>query len=95
MNFYAQIDENNKCIGISELAEPDFRNNLIKIPIFDENLIGLYYDRENKNWNMIGDNYDENLLNDEEIIIQPTQLDRIESQLIELQQIVTALLSNN
>lgn len=69
MNFYAQIDENNKCIGVSELAEPDSRNNLIKIPTLNGNLIGLYYNIENKDWDIIGNNFDENLLNNEEIII--------------------------
>lgn len=92
MYYYAQINENGECIGVSDLDEKEDRENLIPIPTLDTKLIGYFYNNELKEWFNIPES-PQDIVPD--IPIRVTQLDRIESQLIELQQIVTTLLSNN
>lgn len=40
----AQIDENNICIGVSQLNEEDGRENLIKMDSYDSSILGKKYD---------------------------------------------------
>lgn len=38
--YYAQIDDNNTCEGVSQLTEFDSRPNMIQLDSFDESIIG-------------------------------------------------------
>lgn len=46
--YYAQIDSNNICIGISQLKGDVNNPNMIKIGSYDKSLLGKIYD--NGNW---------------------------------------------
>ena len=62
---YAQIDENNICVSVSELSGSVNYENMIALDTYDISLLGKKYN--NDNW--------------EEVEPEPTQLDRIEEQL--------------
>ncbi|WIF95111.1 hypothetical protein [Caminicella sporogenes] len=42
--YYAQLDENNICIGVSELSGEVDAPNMIKIESFDTSLLGKKYE---------------------------------------------------
>ena len=46
--LYAQINDENICIGISQLSKEITSNHMIAINAFDESLIGRKY--ENEKW---------------------------------------------
>ena len=48
MKFYAQLNENNICIGISQLSGEVKQDNMIEIQSFDNDKIWRKY--ENKAW---------------------------------------------
>ncbi len=48
MKFYAQLNENSICIGISQLSGEVIQDNMIEIQSFDNNKIWRKY--ENKAW---------------------------------------------
>ena len=41
--FYAQLDENKKCIGVSQLSGPVSSPFLIEIDSFDEEYMGMTF----------------------------------------------------
>jgi len=41
--FYAQLDENKKCVGVSQLSGPVDSPYLIEVDDFDEDHIGMTY----------------------------------------------------
>lgn len=61
---YAQIDENNICVSVSELSGSVNYENMIALDTYDISLLGKKYN--NGNW--------------EEVEPEPTQLDKIEEQ---------------
>jgi hypothetical protein len=48
MKFYAQLNENNVCIGISQLSGEVIQDNMIEIPSLDNDKLWRKY--ENKAW---------------------------------------------
>ena len=48
MKFYAQLNENNICIGISQLSGEVIQSNMVEIPSFDNDKLWRKY--ENKAW---------------------------------------------
>lgn len=48
MKFYAQLNENNICIGISQLSGEVIQENMIEIPSFDN--VHLWKKYENGAW---------------------------------------------
>jgi len=48
MKFYAQLNENNICIGISQLSGEVIKDNMIEIQSFDNDKLWRKY--ENKAW---------------------------------------------
>ena len=48
MKFYAQLNENNICIGISQLSGEVIQDNMIEIQSFDNDKVWRKY--ENKTW---------------------------------------------
>lgn len=50
MKFYAQLDENNICTGISQLSGEVMATNMIEIPILDPDYIWRKY--ENNTWSV-------------------------------------------
>lgn len=48
MKFYAQLNENNICIGISQLSGEVIQDNMIEIQSFDNDKLWRKY--ENKAW---------------------------------------------
>lgn len=72
--YYAQINENKICDGVSDHSEPIIENNLIPIENLDSSFIGKKF--ENNQWVEIPEPKIE-----ETIIPEPTQLDRIEAAL--------------
>ena len=50
-NFYsAQLDSEGYCSGLSQLSGEVIAENLIRIEVYDLNLLGLKYDLENNIW---------------------------------------------
>lgn len=47
---YAQLDEKDYCIGVSELNGEVNQNNMILIEQYDSSYIRRKYDRQNKKW---------------------------------------------
>lgn len=47
---YAQLDEKDYCIGVSELNGEVNQNNMLLIEQYDSSYIGRKYDRQNKKW---------------------------------------------
>lgn len=45
MMFYAQLDENEICVGISELSSEVYLDNMIRIDKFDISIIGKKYNK--------------------------------------------------
>lgn len=70
--IYAQIDENNTCLGVSNLAGEKSEPNLIRIENLDSDLIGKKF--ENNQWVEVPKSEMEETINPE-----LTQLDRIEA----------------
>ncbi len=68
MYVYAQIDENNICVGISELSGKIIEKSMIPLDKFDVSIIGKKYN--NGEWEEVPQPEPE-----------PSQLDRIEEQL--------------
>lgn len=68
MFYYAQLDENDICIGISELSGQAWSSNMVPLCAFDAGLLGRAYDRITGHW---GDVPAEEAA--------PTQADRIEA----------------
>lgn len=50
MNLYAQLNENNVCVGISQLSGEVMATNMIEIPILDPDYIWRKY--ENSTWSV-------------------------------------------
>ena len=48
MKFYAQLNENNICIGISQLTGEVIQSNMVEIPSFDNDKLWRKY--ENGAW---------------------------------------------
>ncbi len=48
MKFYAQLNENNICIGVSQLSGEVIQDNMVEIQSFDNDKIWRKY--ENKAW---------------------------------------------
>jgi hypothetical protein len=48
MNYYAQLNENNICIGISTLKTEMQADKLVKIPVYNEDYMWRKY--ENGQW---------------------------------------------
>lgn len=65
--YYAQIDENNICIAVSDLSGPVTADNMLRLETYDISLLGKKYN--NGVW--------EDMPQPEP---EPTQLDRIEEQ---------------
>ena len=68
MYIYAQIDENNICVGISELSGEIIENSMIPLDKYDLSILDKKYN--NGVWEEVPQPEPE-----------PTQLDRIEEQL--------------
>lgn len=66
MYCYAQLDENNICFAVTEHNMPINGDNIIELP--------------SATYNVLGKKYEEGKWIDNEILPQPTQLDRIEEQ---------------
>ena len=47
---YAQLDERDYCIGVSELNGEVNQNNMILIEEYDSSYVGRKYDSQNKKW---------------------------------------------
>lgn len=47
---YAQLDEKDYCIGVSELNGEVNQNNMLLIEQYDSSYIRRKYDRQNKKW---------------------------------------------
>ena len=68
---YAEINENNICFAISEMSDVEVSlPNLIPLETYDTKYLGMKYN--NGIWEEVPQ---------EEVIPEPTQLDRIEEQL--------------
>lgn len=65
--FYAQIDENNICIAVSDLSGKVTADNMLRLETYDTSLLGKKYN--NGVWEEVPKPEPE-----------PTQLDRIELQ---------------
>ena len=65
--YYAQLDESNICIAVSDLSGPVTADNMIRLESYDISLLGKKYN--NGVW--------EDMPQPEP---EPTQLDRIEEQ---------------
>lgn len=65
--FYAQIDENNICIAVSDLSGKVTAGNMLRLETYDTSLLGKKYN--NGVWEEVPQPEPE-----------PTQLDRIELQ---------------
>ena len=65
--FYAQIDDNNICVGVSELSGEVYSEKMITLDSYDASVMGKKYN--NGLWEDIEDDP------------EPTQLDRIENRL--------------
>ena len=65
--YYAQIDENNICIAVSDLTGKVTADNMLRLEIYDTSLLGKKYN--NGVWEEVPQPEPE-----------PTQLDRIELQ---------------
>ena len=65
--YYAQIDENNICIAVSDLSGKVTADNMLRLEIYDTSLLGKKYN--NGVWEEVPQPEPE-----------PTQLDRIELQ---------------
>ena len=65
--YYAQIDENNICIAVSELSGKVTADNMLRLETYDTSLLGKKYN--NGVWEEVPKPEPE-----------PTQLDRIELQ---------------
>ena len=65
--FYAQIDENNICIAVSDLSGKVTAGNMLRLETYDTSLVGKKYN--NGVWEEVPKPEPE-----------PTQLDRIELQ---------------
>ena len=65
--YYAQIDESNICIAVSDLSGPVTADNMLRLETYDISLLGKKYN--NGVW--------EDMPQPEP---EPTQLDRIEEQ---------------
>lgn len=50
MFFYAQLDEENYCSGISSLSGEVDYPNMIRIESMDSSYLGQLYDMENQQW---------------------------------------------
>ena len=48
MKFYAQLNENNICIGLSQLSGEVIQNNMVEIQSFDNDKLWRKY--ENSTW---------------------------------------------
>lgn len=48
MKFYAQLNENKICIGISQLSGEVIQDNMIELPSFDSSYMWKKYD--NSSW---------------------------------------------
>ena len=66
--YYAQIDESNICIAVSDLSGPVTADNMLRLETYDISLLGKKYN--NGVW--------EDMPQPEP---EPTQLDRIEEQI--------------
>lgn len=64
MYLYAQIDENNICVSVSQLSGKIINKSMIPLDEYDTSILGKKYN--NGNW--------------EEVEPEPTQLDKIEEQ---------------
>ena len=65
--YYAQIDENNSCIAVSDLSGKVTADNMLRLETYDTSLLGKKYN--NGVWEEVPKPEPE-----------PTQLDRIELQ---------------
>lgn len=65
--YYAQIDENNICIAVSDLSGKVTADNMLRLETYDTSLLGKKYN--NSVWEEVPKPEPE-----------PTQLDRIELQ---------------
>lgn len=74
MYHYAQIDENGYIVGISHLSGPVVIDNMIQVD--------MYFDPTNKKWN--GTSW-ESYTPPDPPEPEPTQLDRMEAQLMKSQ----------
>lgn len=68
--YYAQIDENNICIAVSDLTGKVTADNMLRLETYDTSLLGKKYN--NGVW--------EEVPQPPEPEPEPTQLDRIELQ---------------
>lgn len=68
MFYYAQLDENDICIGISELSGQAGSSNMVPLSAFNAGLLGRPYDRQTGEWGEAP-----------ETESAPTQGDRIEA----------------
>lgn len=50
MKFYAQLNENNICIGISQLSGEINQSNMVEIPSLDTSYMWKKYDSTAKTW---------------------------------------------
>ena len=87
--FYAQINSQNICLGILRNPPQELikNNKLIPIDSYNTTLIGRTYIFETNDWADINFQLPSDGIPepDKDCIIEPTQLDRIEIELIKLQ----------
>lgn len=50
--FYAQLNENDVCTGISQLNGEINSNKVVEIPFFDDSLFWKKYDQVTKSWSV-------------------------------------------
>jgi hypothetical protein len=53
MNMYAQLDENNIVVAVSQLSGEVDAPNMIEIPEYDTSLLGKKYNALAKEWEVI------------------------------------------
>lgn len=70
--FYAQLDEQNICIGVSSLSGEISESFMIPISEMDQTVLGKRYDRLTGAWTEIAP--------EPPLPYEPTQMDRIESK---------------
>ncbi|HGU6173215.1 TPA: hypothetical protein ACNABL_004788 [Escherichia coli] len=81
MYFYAQLDSNNKVIGISVLAGEVEHPNLIQLQDYDTTLIGAIYDPTTGTFTKV-----------EEPAPPPSEPDPLEQRIIDLEMAIAAIL---
>lgn len=52
MYCYAQLNENDICVGVSQLSGEITSDNMIQLDSFDTNMIWKKYDRNTQQWSI-------------------------------------------